>query len=38
MDIATIIQTLDETVFISLHIITTWKGMNPIILPPGLGK
>ena len=35
MDTATRVQILDETDCIS-H--STWEGMNPIILPPAMGK
>ena len=35
---ATRVQILDETVCISLSTNTLRKGMNPIILPPAMGK
>ena len=33
-----VVQILDETDCISHSINTLWKGMNPIILPPAMGK
>ena len=38
MDTATRVQILDETDCISHSIDTLGKGMNPIILPPAMGK
>ena len=38
MDTVTRVQTLDETDCISYSINTLGKGMNPIILPPAMGK
>ena len=38
MDTATRVQILDETDCISHSTNTLGKGMNPIILPPALGK
>ena len=38
MDMATRVQTLDEADCISQGTNTLWKGMNPIILPPAMGK
>ena len=38
MDTATRVQILDETDFISHCTNTLRKGMNPIILPPAMGK
>ena len=38
MDTATQIQILDETNCISHSTNTLGKGMNPIILPPAMGK
>ena len=38
MDMATRVQILDETDCISLRINTLRKAMNPIILPPAMGK
>ena len=38
MDMATRVQILDETDCISHSTNTLWKGMNPIILPPAMGK
>ena len=38
MDTATRVQIMDETDYISHRTNTLWKGMNPIILPPALGK
>ena len=38
MDTATRVQILDETDCISRNINTLEKGMNPIILPPAMGK
>ena len=38
MDTATRFQILDETDCISLITNTLGKGMNPIILPPAMGK
>ena len=38
MDMATRVQILDETDCISHSTITLGKGMNPIILPPAMGK
>ena len=38
MDTATRVQILDETDRISHSINTLGKGMNPIILPPAMGK
>ena len=38
MDTAKRIQTLDETDYISHSTNTLGKGMNPIILPPAMGK
>ena len=37
-DTATRVQILDETGFISHSTNTLGKGMNPIILPPAMGK
>ena len=38
MDTATRVQILDETAYISHSTNTLRKGMNPIILPPAMGK
>ena len=38
MDTATQVQILDETDCISHSTNTLGKGMNPIILPPAMGK
>ena len=38
MDTATRVQILDETDCISHSTNTLRKGMNPIILPPAMGK
>ena len=38
MDIATRVQILDETDCISHSTNTLEKGINPIILPPAMGK
>ena len=38
MDTATRVQILDETDSISYSTNTLGKGMNPIILPPAMGK
>ena len=38
MDMATQVQILDETDCISHSTNTLGKGMNPIILPPAMGK
>ena len=38
MDTVTRVQILDETGCISHSINTLGKGMNPIILPPAMGK
>ena len=38
MDTAPRVQTLDETDCISLSTNTLGKGINPIILPPAMGK
>ena len=38
MDTATRVQILDETDCISQSTNTVGKGMNPIILPPAMGK
>ena len=38
MDTATRVQILDRTDCISQSTNTLWKGMNPIILPPAMGK
>ena len=38
MDTAIQVQILDETDCISHHTNTLGKGMNPIILPPAMGK
>ena len=38
MDTVTRVQTLDETDCISHSTNTLGKGMNPIILPPAMGK
>ena len=38
MDTATRVQILDETDCISHSTNTIRKGMNPIILPPAMGK
>ena len=38
MDTATRVQILDETDCISYSTNTLGKGMNPIILPPAMGK
>ena len=38
MDTATRVQILDETDCISHSSNTLGKGMNPIILPPAMGK
>ena len=38
MDTATQVQFLDETDCISHSTNTLGKGMNPIILPPAMGK
>ena len=38
MDTATQVQILDETDCISHSTNSPWKGMNPIILPPAMGK
>ena len=38
MDTATRVQILDETDCISHKTNTRGKGMNPIILPPAMGK
>ena len=38
MDMATQVQILDETDCISHYTNTLGKGMNPIILPPAMGK
>ena len=38
MDTATRVQILDETDCISHSTKTLGKGMNPIILPPAMGK
>ncbi len=37
-DTATRVQILDETDYISHSTNTLGKGMNPIILPPAMGK
>ena len=38
MDTATRVQILDEADYISHSTNTLGKGMNPIILPPAIGK
>ena len=38
MDTAARVQILDETDWISHSTYTLVKGMNPIILPPAMGK
>ena len=38
MDTATWVQILDETDCISHSTNTLGKGMNPIIIPPAMGK
>ena len=38
MDTATRVQILDETDRISYSTNTLGKGMNPVILPPAMGK
>ena len=38
MDMATQVQILDETDCISHGTNTLGKGMNPIMLPPAMGK
>ena len=38
MDMATRVQILDETDYISHSTNALGKGMNPIILPPAMGK
>ena len=38
MDAATRVQILDEAGCISLNTNTLGKAMNPIILPPAMGK
>ena len=38
MDQANWVQTLDEAVWVSQSANTLRKGMNPIILPPTMGK
>ena len=38
MDMATWVQNLDKTDYISHCTNTHGKGMNPIILPPAMGK
>ena len=38
MDTATRVQILDETEYISHSTNSLRKGMNPIILPPSMGK
>ena len=38
MDTTTRVQILDEAGFISHSTNTFGKGMNPIILPPAMGK
>ena len=38
MDTATRVQILDEDDYISHSTNTLGKGMNPIILPPAMGK
>ena len=38
MDTATQVQILDKNDFISHSTNTLGKGMNPIILPPAMGK
>ena len=38
MDTATRVQILDETECISHSTNTLGKGMNPVILPPAMGK
>ena len=38
MDTATRVQILDEADFLSYSTNTLGKGMNPIILPPAMGK
>ena len=38
LDTATRVQIMDETDFISHSTNTLGKGMNPIILPPAMGK
>ena len=38
MDMATQVQILDKTDYISHSTNTLGKGMNPIILPPAMGK
>ena len=38
MHTATRVQILDDTDCISRSTNTLWKGMNPIILPPAMGK
>ena len=38
MDTATRVQILDQTDWISHSANTLRKGMNPIILPPAMGK
>ena len=38
MDMATGVQILDKTDCISHNTDTLGKGMNPIILPPAMGK
>ena len=38
MDTVTQVQILDEADYISHSTNTLGKGMNPIILPPGMGQ
>ena len=38
MDMSTWVQILDETDYISHNTNTLGKGLNPIILPPVMGK
>ena len=38
MDKVTQVQILDKSVYILFSANTIGKGMNPIILPPGMGK
>ena len=38
MDMVTRVQILDETAYISHDANTLEKGMNPILLPPAMGK
>ena len=38
MDMVTQVQILDEANYISHSTNTLGKGMNPIILPPAMGK